>query len=61
MGVTFEVANFLLSTPTDTLRNVGTFTFTGVNAVPEPSTIALLSLAALLPFSRRAHRSMSGR
>ena len=61
MGVTFEVANFLLNTPTDTLRNVGTFTFTGVSAVPEPSTIALLSLAALLPFSRRAHRSMSGR
>jgi hypothetical protein len=61
LGVTFEFANFLLNTPTDTLRNVGTFTFTGVAAVPEPSTIALLSIAALLPFSRRALRSVSRR
>lgn len=61
LGVTFEVANFLLNTPTDTLRNVGTFTFTGVAAVPEPSKIALLSIAALLPFSRRALRSFSRR
>lgn len=29
LGVSFELANFLFSTPEDTLANVGTFTFTG--------------------------------
>lgn len=29
LGVTFEVANFLYDTPSDTLADVGTFTFTG--------------------------------
>jgi hypothetical protein len=57
LGVTFEVANFLLTTPADTLRNVGTFTFTGVVTVPEPSTVALLSMAVLLPLARRAFTS----
>lgn len=57
LGVTFEVANFLLTTPADTLRNVGNFTFTGVVTVPEPSTVALLSMAVLLPLARRAFTS----
>jgi hypothetical protein len=32
LGVSFEVANFLFSTPGDALANVGTFTFTGYTA-----------------------------
>ena len=32
LGVSFEVANFLYSTPGDTLADVGTFTFTGYTA-----------------------------
>ena len=32
LGVSFEVANFLYDTPSDTLADVGTFTFTGYTA-----------------------------
>jgi len=39
---TYELANFLFATPTDQLVNVGDFTFTGILAVPEPSTVALV-------------------
>lgn len=51
LAVTFEVANFLYSTPADTLKDVGDFTFTATT-VPEPSTIALIALGALVPWLR---------
>ncbi len=46
LAVTFEIANFLYSTPADTLKDVGDFTFTATT-VPEPSTIALIGLGVL--------------
>lgn len=52
LGVTAEVANFLYSTPGDTLKDVGNFTFTATT-VPEPTALVLLGLGALLPLLRR--------
>jgi len=43
LGVSYEVANYLFSTPSDTLADVGNFTFTGTDSVPEPSSIALVA------------------
>jgi hypothetical protein len=43
LGVSYEVANFLFGTPADTLKDVGNFTFTGITAVPEPTTVALVA------------------
>jgi len=43
LGVSWEVANLLYSTPSDTLKDVGDFTFTGLTAVPEPSSIVLVT------------------
>ena len=40
LGVSFEVAYFLYSTPGDTLANVGTFTFTGTTAPLRISSVA---------------------
>ncbi len=52
LGVTYEVANALYNTPSDTLKDVGNFTFTATT-VPEPSALALLGVGALLPLLRR--------
>ena len=54
LGVSYEVANFLYSTPTDQGANVGSFAFTA-QVVPEPSVGVLLLTAALgvAGFSRR--------
>lgn len=41
--VSFEVANFLLGTPSDQGKNVGSLQFSATTAVPEPSTWALFS------------------
>jgi len=54
--VSYEIANFLYSTPGDTLIDVGNFTFTATT-VPEPSALALLGLGALLPILKRKQNS----
>jgi len=43
LGVSYEVANYLFATPSDTLADVGSFTFIGTDSIPEPSTIALVA------------------
>ena len=43
LGVSPEVANYLYNTPSDALKDVGNFTFTGIAAIPEPSTGALVA------------------
>ncbi|HUK82937.1 MAG TPA: PEP-CTERM sorting domain-containing protein [Verrucomicrobiae bacterium] len=54
LGVSYEVANFLFSTPADTLADVGNFTFTGIAAIPEPSAVALVTGGlGLLWFARK--------
>jgi hypothetical protein len=45
LGVSFEVANFLYSTPADTLADVGTFTFTGYTAPFTTPVISQLTAA----------------
>ena len=45
LGVSFEVANFLFSTPADTLANVGTFTFTGYTVPLTSPTITPLAIS----------------
>ena len=45
MGVSFEVANFLYGTPSDTLADVGTFTFTGYTVPFTTSVIGSMSVA----------------
>jgi len=45
LGVSFEVANFLYDTPSDTLADVGTFTFTGYTVPLTATTITQLSVA----------------
>lgn len=52
LGVSYEVANALYNTPSDTLKDVGNFTFTATT-VPEPSALALAGLGALFPLLRR--------
>ena len=52
LGVTPEIANFLYGTPSDTLKDVGNFTFTATT-VPEPTAFSLLGLGLLLPLLRR--------
>ena len=54
LGVSYEVANFLYSTPTDQGANVGSFAFTA-QVVPEPSVGVLLLTAVfgVAGFSRR--------
>ena len=54
LGVSYEVANFLYSTPADTGRDVGNFSFTGT-VVPEPSSSVLLlsALAGVAGLRRR--------
>ena len=42
LGISYEVANYLYNTPSDALKDVGNFTFTGFTAVPEPTTVALV-------------------
>jgi hypothetical protein len=57
LGLSFEVANFLLSTPSDQGKDMGNFVFTGV-AVPEPSAygwVAAIACAGLAGV-RRAKR-----
>jgi len=54
LGVSYEVANYLFDTPSDTLADVGNFSFTAdVVPVPEPPVWALLGMAALLPLFLR--------
>lgn len=48
LTVSYEVANFLFATPANQGVDVGDFRFTGTTAVPEPSTVALLSVAGFL-------------
>lgn len=52
LGVSYEIANFLFSTPGDTLKDVGNFTFTATT-VPEPSALALIGLGAMFALVRR--------
>ncbi len=54
LGVTYEVANLLYSTPTDQGANVGSFTFTA-QVVPEPSVCVLMLsvVTSFAGFSRR--------
>ena len=41
LAVSFEIANFLYATPSDALRDVGDFTFTGrLAAASQPATLA---------------------
>jgi len=57
LGVSWEVANLLYGTPSDTLADVGNFSFTGFTAVPEPMTITLVACGAgLLWFGRKRLR-----
>jgi hypothetical protein len=43
LGVSFEVANFLFATPSDTLKVVGNFSFTGYVVTPPPPSLAVVS------------------
>jgi hypothetical protein len=45
---TYEVANFLYATPSDQFVDVGDFTFTGVTAIPEPTSMASVGGGGLL-------------
>lgn len=56
LTVSYEVANFLFATPADQGVDVGDFRFTGTTAVPEPSTLALVSLAALAAWGASRRR-----
>jgi len=53
LGVSYEVANYLFDTPGDALADVGNFSFTATT-VPEPSAIALVGVATLVPWLRRS-------
>lgn len=55
LGVSPEVATFLYGTPSDSLRNVGTFSFSATS-VPEPTTVTLLGLSGLMALWRGGKR-----
>ncbi len=59
LGVSYEVANFLFGTPSDQGADVGTFSFTGIVAVPEPATacFGLVAVAAALVRNRRSRQT----
>lgn len=48
LGLSYEIANFLFATPADQGRDMGDFTFTGLIAVPEPSSYAAGAAVACL-------------
>lgn len=50
LTISYEVANFLLATPSDQGKNMGSFALSAVTAVPEPTTTMLL-LAGVLGLS----------
>lgn len=52
LGVSFEMANLYLGTPSDQGKDVGNFSFTAV-AIPEPSSSLLCGIAALVCLHRR--------
>ena len=59
LGLSFEIANFLFSNPADQGRDMGDFTFTGLTAVPEPSSYAAgaaLACLGLAAFNRLRDR-----
>ncbi len=58
LSLSYEVANFLLSTPANQGLDMGDFTFTGT-FVPEPSSAALVGLAVAGGVARR-RRSRAG-
>ncbi len=41
LGVSYELANLLFANPCDQGKNTGSFSFTSVASVPEPSRAAL--------------------
>ena len=59
LGISYEVANFLFVTPSDQGADVGTFSFTGIVAVPEPATacVGLVAVAASLLRNRRRRQT----
>ena len=55
LGVSYELANFLLGNPADQGKNMGSFSFSSVAAAPEPSR-ALLLMVGGLGFGLRRRR-----
>lgn len=55
LGLSPEVATFLFATPSDTGKNMGSFAFNGVTAVPEPTAYPwfALGLCSLFVLARR--------
>ncbi len=60
LGVTYELANLLYSTPADAGRDVGNFTFTAQVTVPEPAVGSTAILAALGLCARRRRKTTGG-
>ncbi|MBL9173618.1 MAG: PEP-CTERM sorting domain-containing protein [Verrucomicrobiales bacterium] len=47
LAMSYEIANFLLATPSDQGKDMGDFRFSATSSVPEPSTWALLLLGGI--------------
>lgn len=47
LAMSYEIANFLLATPSDQGKDMGDFRFSATSTVPEPSTWALLVLGGV--------------